>query len=172
MIAYLFVILPLALYLPLFGYETYAAWRRIGRPGKKGAYVHASWEVTHTFLIIGITNFVWLFSGAIKPVSKAVYWGLITAGALFILRAVLYLYLFFAKDPGQGNHSGAADWLFFFSHLGILAGLVYVLGRGAQSLSSSQFTVNEQFIPWMWPGLILLLVLGTIPLLRVYTARD
>jgi hypothetical protein len=172
MTPYLFILIPLGLYLPLFLYETYASFRRLGAPGKQGAYVHATWEVTHTFLIIGATNFIWLFSDIAVTVSKAVYWGLIIAGAGFIVRAILYVYLFFIKDAGKGNHNTPADYLFALSHIGVITGIIYAVVRAAQVLATSSYDINTQFIPWMWPGLVLLLALGALPLLQIYRTRN
>jgi hypothetical protein len=170
--AYLFVLLPIGLYIPLFIYETYAAFKRLNSRGKKGgAYVHATWEVTHTFLILGLTNFIWLFSHDATRIAKATYWGLILAGAFFIVRAVLYLYLFFVTDQ-RGKHNTSADYLFALSHVSILGGIVYTLVRATIELSGSSPVINTAFIPWMWSGLVLLFALGAVPFITLYTTKD
>lgn len=173
MTPYLFITLPIAGYMALFMYETYASFRRLAVPASKGgtAYVHATWEVTHTFLIIGVTNFIWLFSDVAREVSRAVYWGLIVAGACFIIRATLYTYIFYVR-PSAHQRTGFLDWLFALSHIGILAGLIYTLSLAVLTLADTPYKINSQFVPWMWPGLVLLGALGLIPLYQLYRTKD
>lgn len=172
MIPYLFVLIPLGLYLPLFSYETWSAFTRLNKRGKRGgAYVDATWEVTHTFLIIGLTNFIWLFSANARGVAKAAYWGLITAGAAFIMRAILYLYIFYVSDLST-KHNKWPDKLFALSHIVVLVGLSYAIVNAWIELAGARVIINTQFIPWMWPGLVLLLALGSLPLIRLYTTKD
>jgi cytochrome bd-type quinol oxidase subunit 2 len=171
MMPYLLVIIPLGLYLLLFGYETLASFRRLKPSGKSSnAYLNATWEVTHTILIIGVTNFVWLFSSVAKPVGHAMYWGLMVAGFCFIVRAILYVYLFYIKDAGR-QRVGALDWLFAVSHIGVLAGLAYAIIQAIKVLTSHHYTINTQFIPWMWPGLIVILVIGLLPMFHLYRTK-
>jgi ABC-type sulfate transport system permease subunit len=168
-----FVLVPLLIYLPLFLYESWCSIARLHnvKRGKTG-YVDATWEITHTFLIIGVVNFIWLYSAAMIDIAHAVYWGLLTAGAWFIVRGTLYIYLFYGKNANQQSHVSILDWLFAISHLAIVAGLLYTIIQAAKVLLTNSYPVNIQFIPFMWPGLLLLIVLGTIPLLKLYRTKS
>lgn len=172
MVPAIFVIVPLALYVPLFLYETWCAFARLHNheAGKTG-YVDATWEVTHTFLILAVINTIWLYSSIMTTIAKSVYWGLLIAGALFIVRGILYMYLFYMQDFKKHNRITILDWLFALSHIGILGGLVYTIVQAGRILLTQSYSVNTQFIPFMWPGLILLLALGAIPLLKLYRTK-
>lgn len=170
--AYVFVLLPILAYLPFFFIETWVAFRRIGRSGDNGGeYVHITWEMTHTLLIVGVNYFIWLFASIIVPIGAAVYWGLIIAGALFIVRAILYIYLFYNKDPKKGKHNTLADWAFAITHLLIIVSLLYVVIRAAIVMFTTDYTINTQFLPWMYPGLVLMVAICAVPLLQLYRTK-
>jgi len=171
--AYLFVLIPLIAYLPLFLYETYASFKRLDiTKRRKSDYLSATWEVTHTLLILAVTNFIWLFSDVIKAVGAAVYWGLIIVGAAFIVRAILYLYIFYIQDQTvRKKRASIFDYLFAASHLVILGGLIYTLTNAWATLSTETFTVNTEFIPYMWPGLILMIGICAIPIASIYRTK-
>lgn len=169
MIAYMFVLLPILAYLPFFFIETWVAFRRIGNKGEKaGEYVHVTWEITHTLLIVGVNYFIWLFASVIVPVGAAVYWGLILAGALYIVRAILYIQLFYNSDNKSSKHNGLDDWAFAIVHLLIIFCLLYVVVRAAIVLITTEYTVNTQFLPWMYPGLIFMALICVVPFIRLY----
>lgn len=172
MIAYAFVLLPILVYLPFFFIETWAAFKRIGAKTDKAAeYFHITWEMTHTLLIVGVNYFIWLFASVIVPVGRAVYWGLITAGALYIVRGILYLYIFYGNGARQNTHNGWADWTFAFVHLAIVGCLLYVVIRAAVVLFTTDYTVNTQFLPWMYPGLALMVTVCAIPIVHIYKTK-
>lgn len=171
MLPYLFVIIPFAVYLPMFGYETLTSLNRLGKKSLRRSYPSATWEITHTFLIIGITNFIWLFSDIATEVAKATFLGLILVGFWFLLRALLYLYLFLVKDNTQPHGVGPSDVLFGAAHLGMLSALIYTFVQAIQVMMDIPYSINSQFIPFMWPGLILLVVLGTLPIMQLYRTK-
>jgi len=168
-IAYAFVLLPILAYLPFFFIESWAAFQRIGKKNPtSNEYLHITWEMTHTLLILGVNYFIWLYASIVVQVGQAVYWGLIIAGALFIIRAVLYLYIFYSRPSSPRLHNGLADWLFAISHVLIIGCLLYVVIRAGIVLATNDYTVNTQFLPWMYPGLIVMFIICAIPLVRMY----
>jgi hypothetical protein len=172
MMAYAFVLLPILAYLPFFFVETWASFQRIGKKTPSSDnYLHLTWEMTHTLLIVGVNYFIWLFASVIVDVGKAVYWGLITAGALYIVRAILYVYIYYGSGAKKKLHNGWADWLFAITHLLIIACLLYVVIRGAVVLMTTEYTVNTQFLPWMYPGLVFMIIICAIPLIRIYKIK-
>jgi hypothetical protein len=166
MLAALFVAVPLGLYAITFSYETFAAFRRLAK--NSNDYVSATWEITHTLLVLALTNFTWLWSEAMIAVAQAAYWGLIIAAAAFVVRAILYVYLFHAAAAGKHRLAG---WLFALSHLVMLAGLVYSVVAAFRVLSSQSYAVNDQLIPYMWPALIASLVICAIPIWKSYRSK-
>lgn len=172
MIAYVFVLLPIVAYLPFFFIETWASFQRIGKKTPSSDdYLHLTWEMTHTLLIVGVNYFIWLFASIIVDVGKAVYWGLITVGALYIVRAIAYVYIYYGAGSKKKMHNGWADWLFALTHVAIIGCLLYVVIRAAVVLMTSEYTVNTQFLPWMYPGLVFMVIICAIPLVRIYKIK-
>lgn len=166
-----FVIIPLIIYIPMFIVELYISFRRIGKPlDKGGEYLHATWEVTHTFLILGLNYFMWLYSSALVDVAKAVFIPLITFGAVFIVRAILYLYLFYIKKLNKPNI--LVDWLFALCHIVMLACISFVTLKTAQILISGNYESNHVLLPLLYPGLFLMVPLVTVPLYFLYKTKQ
>lgn len=172
-LAALYVAIPILSYVPLFLYETYMSFNRLKAPAKKhGGYLNVTWEVTHTLLIIGVNYFIWLYADIISEVGKAVYWGLIVAGAGFIVRAIYYLYLFYVLEPAKRKRTPmVSDYIFALSHVVTLFGLVYTIVRTLIVLFTNDFSVNTQFVPYLWPGLILTFGLCALPMVSVYKTK-
>lgn len=169
--AALFVLVPLLVYIPMFAYELYIAFRRIGKPQDKGgAYLHATWESTHTFLILSVNYFMWLYSSAVVTVGRAVFIPLLLFGATFIVRAILYAYLFYIKASPKPNI--VADWLFAASHvvMAICLGLIVVIG--VSIMASGMYQPNHLLLPLLLPGLIMMVPLIAVPLYFLYKTKS
>lgn len=165
-----FVIVPLVIYIPMFIVELFIAFRRIGKPlDKGGEYLHATWEATHTFLILGLNYFMWLYSSAIVDVARAVFVPLILFGAVFIVRAILYVYLFYIKKSTQPNV--LADWLFALCHVVMFACISYVTFATAKILIGGGYEPNHILLPLLYPGLFLMIPLVSVPLYFLYKTR-
>ena len=172
MMAYAFVLIPILAYLPFFFIETWAAFKRIGKTKPSSdEYLHVTWEMTHTLLIVGVNYFIWLFASIIVEVGKAVYWGLIIAGALYIIRAILYIYIYYGAGATSKRHNGWADWAFAIIHPLIILCLLYVVAQATYTMLTSDYTINTQFLPWMYPGLVLMAAICAAPLLRIYKLK-
>lgn len=165
MLALLFILVPLVLYVLMFSYETYIAFRRLAT---HGAYLSATWEITHTLLVITLTNFTWLCSDAMVAVGQSVYWGLSVVAAAFVVRGILYMYLFYVAP--KHRHT-AADWLFAIAHLVMLVGLVVAIVAALRTLTTISYTINEQLIPYMWPALIAAVIICAIPVWTSYQRK-
>lgn len=166
-----FVLVPLIAYIPMFIYELYISFRRIGKPlDKGGEYLHATWEVTHTFLILSINYFVWLYSDAVVDVGRAAFAALLIFGAAFIVRAVLYTQLFYIKSSVKP--SLLVDWLFALTHVVMASSLFYTVAVAANSMISGGYEPNQTFLPLLWPGVILMLPLISVPLYFLYKTKS
>lgn len=166
-----FVLIPIMAYLPMFLYELYIAFRRIGKPMDKGGeYLHATWEVTHTFLVLSLNYFMWLYSSAIVEVSKAVFLPLLLFGVMFIVRAVLYLYLFYIKTSKRANL--LLDWTFAICHVVMFASVAYVGVVTTQILLGGDFEPNHILLPLIIPGLFLMIPLIAVPLYFLYQTKS
>lgn len=165
-----FVLVPLAAYIPMFAVELYISFRRIGKPlDKGGEYLHATWEVTHTFLILSLNYFMWLYSAAVVDVAKAVFVPLLVFGGVFIVRAILYTYLFFIRDNKKPNTF--VDWLFAICHLIMIVCVTLVAIGTATTLLTGSYEANHILLPLLYPGLILMIPLIAVPLYFLYRTR-
>ncbi len=165
-----FVIIPILAYIPMFLVEVYISLRRIGRPlDKGGEYLHATWEATHTFLILGINYFMWLYSSAIVDVAKNVFIPLISFGAIFIIRAILYLYLFYIKKTTKPNLF--VDWVFAICHIIMLICVAWVAVVTIDILQNGDYISNEILLPLLYPGLFLMIPLISVPLYFLYKTK-
>lgn len=165
-----FVILPLIVYVPMLLVEAYVAFRRIGKPQDKGGeYLHATWEVTHTFLILALNYFMWLYSAAIVDVSRVVFIPLMIFGAVFIVRAILYLQLFYIKKADKP--SLLTDWLFALTHVVMLVTVTWVAVGTAQVLFNGSYESNHVLLPLLYPGLFLMIPLIAVPLYFLYKTK-
>lgn len=73
LLAWLFVLTPLVLFLAGFITETYLAFKRLRDPSLTGTYLDFTWELTHTLLVVSVAIFVGLFSQNLVEIAKAVY---------------------------------------------------------------------------------------------------
>ena len=169
--ALFFVLIPLLAYVPMFAYETYIAFRRIGKPlDKGGGYLHATWEVTHTCLILSLNYFVWLYSDAVIDVGQATFGALLLFGAVFIARAILYTLLFYVKSNSKSNL--LLDWLFALCHIVMASSLIYTVVTAIGFMANGAYQPNQTFLPLLWPGLVLLLPLISEPLYFLYRTKS
>ena len=165
-----FVVIPILAYIPMFIVETYISLRRIGKPlDKGGEYLHATWEATHTFLILGINYFMWLYSSAIVDVATNVFIPLISFGAFFIVRAIVYLYLFYLKRPEKPNLF--VDWIFAICHLLMLVCVTWVAIVTIIILRNKAYTSNDILLTLLYPGLFLMIPLISVPLYFLYKTK-
>ncbi len=167
----LFVVIPLIAYVPMFGYETYIAFRRIGKPRDKGgAYLHATWESTHTFLILSVNYFMWLYSSAIVAVGHAVFLPLLVFGLAFIARSILYIYLFYIKSTNRPTPG--LDALFALMHVIIAVCLLYATVQTLNILMTGNYQPNDLLPTLLWPGIILTVPLISVPLYFLYKTKS
>lgn len=166
-----FVVVPLVAYIPMFLVELYISFRRIGKSlDKGGEYLHATWEVTHTFLILALNYFMWLYSSAVVDVSKAVFLPLITFGIVFIVRAILYVYLFYISKSVKPNL--LVDWLFAVCHIVMFVCITYVALATTRILLNGNYESNQVLLPLLYPGLFLMVPLIMLPLYFLYKTRN
>lgn len=165
-----FVIIPLIIYIPMFLVEVFIAFRRIGKPlDKGGEYLHATWEVTHTLLILSLNYFMWLYSSAVVDVAQVVFVPLIIFGGVFIVRAILYTYLFYIKSIKKP--SLFMDWLFAICHIVMLVSIVLVTIGAASILFAGNYEPNHILLPLLYPGLFLMIPLIALPIYFLYSTR-
>ncbi len=168
--AWLFILTPLTLFLAGFVMEAYLAFRRLGTKSDSG-YVDATWELTHTLLVVAVAMFVSLFSGNLIEIAKAAFPGMFLTATFVGVRTACYIYTFYIKSPSKQLHRTLVDYVYAWSHAGIVLGLVLLLVRLVPKLFDLNLTVNTQFLPYMWPGLIVILAVGLMPAMSLYRTK-
>lgn len=164
------ILIPLFFYFPMFLYETYIAFIRIGKPHNEGgAYLHATWEVTHTLLILSINNFVWLYSTAVVAVGREVFVPLLFFGAVFIVRAILYIRLFYFKPTLKSNM--ILDKLFAWLHIVMLMSLCIVLVKTFTLMINGNYSPNYVVLQLLYPGIFLIFPIICMPLYFLYKTK-
>lgn len=165
-----FVIVPLLIYLPMSLYATYVSFTRIGkRRDRGGEYLHRTWESTHTFLILSVNYFVWLYSSAVADVAREVAVYAVLFGFVFIIRMALYLKLFYIKTDVDPNH--ILDRLFAWSNV-LLNVLVVLIGVETwQVVSSGEYVPNDILAHLLLPGIFLIIPLVAVPLYFLYSTN-
>ncbi len=163
MLAWLCVLLPLALYLVTFISETVVLARSTGS-------ISLSWEATHTFLVVAVTNFIWLFADITPAVAKSIYLWLSLAGIIFILRGIVYLAIYHPKDSGLSRERWIK--LLVWLNLVLILDLVFLLVAAATTLASQSYVINTQFVYWLLPGALLVGLICAKTLKSIYSFKD
>lgn len=163
---WIFILIPLVLYLAAFAVEAYMSVRRLGNNRSTGSYLDVTWETTHTFLVVAVALFVSFFTDNLVEISKASFLGLWVAAVGIGLRGAAYIYLFYVRK--QGSVRDWVDYFFAGIHAVIVAGVLILLWQLVPVLFTANLKPNTDFIPYMWPGLILVLALCVPPLLSLY----
>lgn len=170
LLAYLIILTPLIAYLAAFSYETVLSCARLSRSYQRShryqGYAHATWEITHTLLIFSFTGFFVLFSPLAEQLSERAYVPLFLAGALFAIRGVIYLYMFYVVDDKKTRPFW--DWLFALSHVSLLAALVWAVFTVVKLVIDVPTTPLVELLPIVAPPIVLVLIISAIPLLRLY----
>lgn len=166
-----YILTPLVLFLAAFAVEAYMSFRRLRVIKPDSPYMLHTWETSHTFLVVSVACFVAFFSNNLRELADAAFYGLFLAALFAGVRAVTYLYIFYIRDPAKRTTRNVVDWVYAVCHLGMAAGVVLLLVQLLPVLFDTDLDPNTQFLPWMWPGLILVLVICLMPLLSLYRGK-
>jgi hypothetical protein len=169
-LAWMFVLVPLVLFLVGFVVEAIGAFKRLGSSKPDSNYLDKSWELTHTLLVVTVAVFVGLFSQNLVEIAKAAYLGIFTIATFVGVRTLCYIILFYIQPRNKTSHISLLDYVFAYSYIGIVLGLGLLLAQLVPKLLSIDLVANTQFIPFMWPGLIIVLIVGLLPALSLYKA--
>jgi hypothetical protein len=168
--AYILIFTPILLFILAFLYETRLSIIRLksGVHSNNHSYVDATWEVTNTLLIFGIVMLLMLFTRSIDVIASAVFTSTLLAGGALLARAVCYIYIFYVQKIPK---IGIADYIFALSHL-LAAGLLVITAvKATLILFTKHPEANLQFLPYFWPGLILVLAICIVPALKLYRTK-
>lgn len=167
-----FILTPLSLFLVAYLYETYISFRRLSQPKKGRHYVDATWEVTHTFLVVSVALFVGFFSSNLTEIAYVTFYPLFLTSVFVGIRTLAYIYIFVIRENKNQMTRSLVDSIFAFSHVGVIIGLLYLLAVLIPKILSIQLIPNTLFIPWMIPGAFAIIVICIIPLFNLYKTRS
>lgn len=166
-LVWVFILVPLALYLAAFVVEACMSFIRLTNHKAQGSYLNATWETTHTFLVVAVALFAAFFSQNIVELARAAFIGLWIAAVGIGLRGAAYVYLFYIRRDGARRNW--VDYCFAYIHGVIVAGLVVMLLQLVPALFRANLQPNTELIPYMWPGLIVIALLCLPPLMSLYS---
>jgi len=157
------IILPLVLYLGLFGIEVTWSVRRLFRP-LSSRYFDATWEITHTLLIFAVNAFLWLYSTIVVTVAYEVAPFLLCAVVAFMLRTVFYL----TEQYVKAQQKRIMEIGFAISSVVALIFVVAVVGVAVATIGNDLPQPNTHVLPYVWPGLIFSIACCALPVWRLY----
>ena len=161
---FIFVLVPLTLYILLFCIETAWSVLRMFR-ASEAVYFRNTWEITHTLLIFGINSFLWLYSSSIPMLAQRVSAPLLIVATAFLVRAGVYMHLFYIRETRIGG------WVFACTNVVLLSGIVTVVMSVFGAIDGGLWSQNTAIVPYLWPGLVVTLSVCAIPMLHVYSAH-
>jgi hypothetical protein len=170
-IIWLFILVPLALFLAAYLLETYVSFRRLSNPKKGPDYLASTWEITHTLLVVSVALFVGFFSGNLIEIAYVAFYPLFLASVFVGIRTLAYIYLFMIRGREQQSTRSWIDTVFAWSHVGVIVSLLYLLAVLIPKLFSIEIEANTQFIPWMIPGAFLITALCVAPIMSLYRSK-
>lgn len=169
-LTYILFLVPLLLFVSAFLYETYLSFARLKSPkaGRTG-YVHATWEVTHTLLVFTVVVLLMMFTKSIDRIASAIFMSTFLAAVALTVRYAAYIHIFYVRKRPRTSW---VDWLFAFSHVAAAGLLVITVVKALWFLIKEKPAVNDQFLPFFVPGLIVVLLLCAVPMITLYRTRD
>lgn len=166
----IFFLVPVLIFVVAFLYETYISFARLKDTKKdRHGYVSATWEITHTFLIIGLVMLFIFYSQSLTDIASAIFLPAFLAGLFLVIRGILYTYIFYVRKEKKVNY---LDWLFACLHVLAAIFLVLVVSKAVYFVLKNHPIANMQFIAYYIPGLILTLALITVPMFVIYKIKD
>ncbi len=168
--AYVLIYLPIALFVLAFLYETYLSFARLRstKAGRAG-YVDTTWETTHTLLVFGVVMMLMLHTQTIDALSSAIFTATFWAAVALGVRGAAYIYIFYIRD--EKAKTNWVDGVFALTHIVSAALLVTVVLQATLYFIAEHPPVNTHFIPAFLPGLALVLIIGALPLARIYLGK-
>lgn len=170
-IIWLFILTPLILFLTAYFVETYLGFKRLVGTRSGREYLDATWEVTHTFLVVTVALFVGFFSSNLKDIAYVTFFPLFFTSVFVGIRTLAYIYIFIIRSPRKQQNRSWIDVVFAWSHVGVIVGLLYLLAVLIPKLLTITLQPNTAFLPWMLPGAALVIALCILPLIALYRTK-
>lgn len=162
-------LIPTLIYLVFFLFETYLSVKRLFSKDSRTYYVQITWEVTHTFLVIGLVMLFIFYSRSLNVLAGYIFIYAFMAGLFLLIRGILYSYIFYVHKKTNIN---ILDYLFSLMHILAAFFLVILIVRVIDFVNKYHPVANTQFIPYFIPGLVLTTALIIVPLLMIYKIKD
>jgi hypothetical protein len=168
---WVYILTPLALFLIAYTIEAYASFKRLIGTKSNQQYLEATWEITHTFLVVSVALFVGFFSSNLREIAYVTFFPLFLTSVFVGIRTLAYIYIFLIRSPKKQQSRSWIDWVFAWSHIGVIIGLAYLLVVLIPTLFTLELKPNVAFIPWMLPGAGVILLICLVPLIALYGTK-
>lgn len=168
---YTLILLPVIGWVAAFGYET---WLALGRSEsgdfhKGEAYMHASWEITHTLLVYAFTVFLISHADALSVLDRTLFLPVSAFMITLMVRGCLYMYLFYGEHiKHQQLWHNVFAITYVVSMVTIIAGAVGVL----LTLVTFRVTPNTDHLPLITAGFFLTSFVCVLPIWSAYHQHD
>lgn len=169
---YALILLPITGWVIAFGYETWLALGRSegGDYSVGTAYMHASWEITHTLLVYGFTVFVVSHADSLDILDRTLFIPVCVFMMSLLVRGCLYLYLFYGpqtiKHPELYHSVLAASYV--VSMVSVLCGFILTI----INIQLYSLTPSTENMPIIGFGFVLTSVLCFLPIRAAYTYKS
>ncbi len=168
--ALVLIVTPVLLFVLGFLYETYISFKRLARPKyKRDEYVSATWEVTHTLLVFAVVMLLMLFTKVLDELAASIFLSTFIAGTALMIRSACYTYIFYARKKNIINW---VDWTFALSHVVAALFLVITVLKALWFIFTKNPPVNDQFIPYFIPGLLVVIGICILPMILLYKTKN
>ncbi len=170
-IIWLFILTPLVIFLVAYVVETYLSFKRLISPRNGRDYLDATWEITHTFLVVSVALFVGFFSNNLVTIAHTTFFPLFFTSIFIGIRTLAYIYIFVISSAKKQQQRTWIDMVFAWSHIGVIAGLLYLLAVLIPQLLTTELIPNTSFIAWMVPGAVIIFIACLAPLISLYRIK-
>ncbi|MEP7205235.1 MAG: hypothetical protein ABI716_03525 [Candidatus Saccharibacteria bacterium] len=166
---YCLILAPLLFYVSVFGFETFLSVKRVfsGSFDQGTAFVHATWEITHTILIYAVVMFMVSHAELLPIIATTIFLPVVILMIALISRGTLYLYLFYGEvhvsSIGRLWHG-----LFSLTHLINLAAALWLTIAVSYEIITRHFIPSTDDIGLVASGLIPVALLCAVPLYHLY----
>ncbi len=170
---YSLILVPLLFYVAVFGFETLLSVKRVfGSSFDRGtAFVHATWEVTHTILVYAVVMFMISHADLLPAIATTIFLPVVILMVALISRGTLYLYLFYG-DVQLSRIGKMWHGLFALTHIINLGTALWLTVAVAYEIITRHFIPSTDDIGLVAFGLIPVGLLCAVPLFTLYRTKD
>jgi len=170
---YSLILIPLLFYVVVFGFETIASIKRVlnGSFNRETAFVHATWEVTHTILVYAVVMFIISHADLLPLIATTIFLPVVILMMALILRGTLYIYLYYGNTK-ISKISKIWHSLFALTYVVNLSAALWLTIAVTYEIITRHFTPSTDNVGLIAFGLVPVAIFCAVPLLILYRTKD